>query len=242
MKIQVLSFLAACALGTAAQSQSLSLINPMTLVNGTTAELGASGELVAEWHVQNTSQTDMNVRASRNVIQAVEGSINYFCWGVCFSETVNVSPASVAQAMPAGSVNTSFFAHYKPQNNPGETIIEYCFFNSANASDQTCHTVQYCVDVACLVNVDENTPELELSELSPNPLKGLGSLQYNFRNQPSQAKLVIYNMVGQVVQETNIAGKNGFILLNGEDFDAGMYLYSIVADGKVMTTKRMMVN
>ncbi|MFN6378371.1 MAG: T9SS type A sorting domain-containing protein [Flavobacteriales bacterium] len=242
MKRQLLSILAICISSATIQAQSLTLINPQSMVTGTIADLGASGELVAEWHVQNTSQSNMNVRARRNIISEVDGSLNYFCWGVCFSETVDVSPASVAQAMTAGSINTSFYAHYKPQNNPGETIIQYCFFNNSNPTDETCHTVQYCVDVACILNVDENAPELELSELSPNPLKGLGSLQYNFKNQPNQAKIVIYNMVGQVVQETNINGKNGFILLNGEDFEAGMYLYSIIADGKVMATKRMMVN
>lgn len=234
--------LIAVLFSSVAFTQSISSIDPMTFVSGTIEELGSAGELVAEWHVQNVSDATVSVRARRNVISAIPGSINYFCWNVCFTETVDVSPNSLAISMAPGAVNTSFYAHYRPNNNPGDTYIEYCFFNAADQTDETCHTVQYSVGSASNIKDAGNTPELELSELSPNPLKGMGSLQYSFKNQPSQAKLVIYNMVGQVVQESNINGKNGFILLNGEDFEAGMYLYSIVADGKVMATKRMMVN
>lgn len=240
MKKIFTSFFIAVAFG--GFTQSISHINPMTLVSGSLEELDPADELVAEWHVQNVSDATVSVRVRRNVISAVEGSINYFCWNVCFTETVDVSPNSLAISMGPGAINTTFYAHYRPNNNAGDTFIEYCFFNAADQTDESCQTVQYSVGLTSDINEASNGSALELSELSPNPLNGLGTLQYSFKNQPSQAKLVIYNMVGQVVQESNIAGKNGFILLNGEDFEAGMYLYSIVADGKVMATKRMMVN
>lgn len=222
-------------------AQSLTFINPMSIVTGTNAELGSSGELVAEWHVQNTSDGEKIIRVRRTVISEVSGSINYFCWGVCFDETTNVSPAGLAQVIPAGGINTTFYAHYKPQGNAGETEIEYCFFNTNDINDQTCQTVRYCVDVACLVNQNEIEEEFLISDLSPNPLKGLGSFTYEFKNQPQTAKFVVRNMVGQIVKETNIQGKSGVVLVDGSEFTSGIYLYSIVADGKTLTTKRMIV-
>jgi hypothetical protein len=222
-------------------SQSIAHIEPMSVVSGTLEQIGANGELVAEWHVQNISDQTVSVRVRRNVISAVPGSTNYFCWNVCFTETVNVSPNSLAISMAPGEVNTSFYAHYRPNNNAGDTFIEYCFFNGADQMDESCHTVQYSALAAVSVAESDAAP-LQLSELSPNPLNGIGTLQYSFKTAPTQAQLVIRNMVGQVVKQTNISGQNGFLLINSEDFKSGVYLYSIVADGKVMTTKRMIVN
>jgi hypothetical protein len=220
-------------------AQSLALIEPMTQVNGTVAALGATGELVAEWGVQNISENFLEVRAKRAVQQNVQGAINYFCWGVCFDENTNVSPVSVNQDMNAGDINNTFYAHYRPQNNAGEAIIQYCFFNAADPTDETCQTVTYCVD--CIQSVAEQSLDIEVGEIYPNPLKGLGSISYNLPSTPKNAKLFIYNMVGEVVKESTITSKNGVILINGADFESGIYLYSIQMDGKASAMKKLVV-
>jgi hypothetical protein len=222
-----------------ASAQSLTLLEPVTQVNGTVAELGASGELVAEWGVQNTSANFLEVRAKRVIQQNVQGAINYFCWGVCFDENTNISPVSVNQDMNAGDINHTFYAHYRPQNNAGEAIIQYCFFNAADPTDETCQTVSYCVD--CTQSVSEQNLEIEVGEIYPNPLKGLGSISYNLPSTPKNAKLVVYNMVGEVVKESIITSKNGVLLINGADFESGIYLYSIQMDGKASAMKKLVV-
>ena len=220
-------------------AQSLALLEPMTQVDGTVAELGATGELVAEWGVQNISENFLEVRAKRSVQQNVQGAINYFCWGVCFDENTNISPVSVNQDMNAGDINHTFYAHYRPQNNPGEAIIQYCFFDAANPADETCQTVTYCVD--CEQSVAEQSLEIEVGEIYPNPLKGLGSISYNLPSTPKNAKFVIYNMVGEVVKESAVTSKSGILFINGTDFESGIYLYSIQMDGKSSAMKKLVV-
>lgn len=223
-------------------TQSIGFINPTSQVEGTLAALGPLGELVAEWHVQNISDSFMEVRARRNVLSAVPGSTNYFCWGVCFTETTNVSPMSQAQDMNPGQVNTTFYAHYKPQGNAGVTTIEYCFFNAANEADQTCQTVQYCVDAACIVGVEETSNDIQLGSVSPNPVHTLASIPYSISGNTNTAKFVVYDMVGKVVKESALTSKSGVILINGSEFETGVYLYTIIADGKSVSTKRMIVS
>ncbi len=224
------------------KSQSIGFINPTSQVEGTLASLGPLGELVAEWHVQNISDSFIEVRARRNVISAVQGSTNYFCWGVCFTETTNVSPMSQAQDMNPNQINTSFYAHYKPQGNAGVTTIEYCFFNAANEADQTCQTVQYCVDAACIVGIEETSNDIQLGEVSPNPVKTIASIPYTISGSAKNAKFVVYDMVGKVVKESALSNKSGMILINGVEFETGVYLYTIIADGKSVSTKRMIVS
>lgn len=233
----IISLVGCSFIGT---SQSLGLVEPVSEVFGTVAELGASGELVAEWGVQNIGDAFIEVRAKRIVLQDVPGSINYFCWGVCFDETTNISPISVNQDMNPGDINHTFYAHYRPQNNAGEAIIKYCFFDSNNQADETCQEVSYCVD--CEQSVGEgNALDVELSEVSPNPVRSLGSISYSFQTAPENAKLVIYNMVGSVVKETVITAKNGIFLINAADFESGIYLYSIQMDGKASVMKKLVI-
>jgi hypothetical protein len=221
-------------------TQSLGLVEPVSEVFGTVAELGASGELVAEWGVQNIGDAFMEVRAKRVIVQNVQGSVNYFCWGVCFDETTSVSPLSVSQDMNPGDINNTFYAHYRPQNNPGEAIIQYCFFDAANSADETCQEVHYCVD--CEQSVGEgNALNVELSEVSPNPVRSIGSISYSFQTAPENAKLVIYNMVGAIVKESVITAKNGIFLINSADFESGIYLYSIQMDGKASVMKKLVI-
>lgn len=242
MKRIVLSTLTICT-GLLVNAQSLSILDPVQIVNGTVAELGTNGELVADWDVQNISENFIEVRAARNVISAVEGSSNYFCWGVCFGAETNISPISTNQDMNPGDVNTTFYAHYISGGTAGVTEIEYCFFNAANPSDRACQTVQYCVDAECIVSVENPTTEFELGDISPNPLSGLGSIKYSFLNNPaSDSKIVIYNMIGQTIKEIKVNGKEGIILVNAQDFENGIYFYSLISNGKTQVTKRMLIS
>jgi hypothetical protein len=239
---KILLFASIALFSATSYGQSLGIIEPVSTVAGTLAEMSPGEELVAAWNVQNISANFIEVRASRNVISAVQGSANYFCWGVCFGEETNVSPTSVNQDMNPGDINTTFYAHYISNENPGITDIEYCFFNAANSADRTCQTVRFCVDAECLVSVAEPIAEFEISDLSPNPLKGLGSIKYSFANAPANdTKLVIYNMVGKIVKETAITAKDGILFVNGEDFESGIYLYSVISNGRTLSTKRMVV-
>jgi len=212
-----LSFLAASA-------QSIELVNAVNQVNGTAATLTGAGEMVAEWPVTNISDVSVSVKCSRSVISEVAGSSNYFCWGVCYGETTNVSLLS--QTILASDTNHTFYAHYKPLGNPGETLISYCFFNTANPTDQACQTVSFCYESFCPVGVEDvDASKLEL--VGSNPLKGLNFLNYNLGSGVSEGQLVITNMQGELVKSTTLKANKGSILLNAEDYAAGIYLFTL---------------
>lgn len=222
-------------------AQSLSLIDPINVVTGTLVEIG-NGEIEADWSVQNISESTIAVRARRNVIQEVSGSANYFCWGVCFGETVNVSPTSVNQTMAPGDINNTFYAHYRPNGNAGQTIIEYCFFDANNAADQICQTVNFCVDAECLVGVEENANKAIFTDIYPNPVNGLAKLSYQFISRPENAKFKVFNLVGELVKESNIVTQSGLILFHSDDFNNGVYVVVIEENGQVVDTQKLVIS
>ena len=226
----VLSFLGMSA-------QSMELVNPAVQVNATAATLTGAGEMVAEWPVTNISDVQISVKCSRSVIAEVAGTSNYFCWGVCYGETTNVS--LLAQTIQASDTNHTFYAHYKPLGNPGQTIIRYCFFNTANPADQACQNVSFCYESDCAMEVSEqNSTKFEL--VGSNPLKGLSFINYRLHAGETQGQLLITNLQGELVKKSVVKGNSGSILLNAQDFASGIYHFTLMTS-KGSETLRLVV-
>jgi hypothetical protein len=214
----VLSFLGMSA-------QSMELVNPVVQVNATASTLTGAGEMVAEWPVTNISDVQISVKCSRSVISEVAGTSNYFCWGVCYGETTNVS--LLAQTIFASDTNHTFYAHYKPLGNPGQTIIRYCFFNTANPADQACQNVSFCYESDCAMEVSEqNSTKFEL--VGSNPLKGLTFMNYSMPAGENEGQLIITNLQGKIVKTSTVRGNSGSILLNAQDYAAGIYQFTLM--------------
>lgn len=223
-------------------SQSLQLINPVTVVQATLEEVGENGELVADWHVQNISENNLSVRCYRNVTQEVPGSENYFCWGVCFTSATDISPVQIAQQMPGGSVNDSFYAHYRPNGNPGQTTVEYCFFDNQNPDDKVCQVVTYCADMEeCVVGINRVESAFAELTIAPSVLSGFGKIQYTLPAGARSAEAEIYSLTGQVVQRFNLTGPSGVVLINGQDLTNGAYILRVRESGRVVGTTRLIV-
>ena len=221
-KVFILFFLA-CGVKVITQAQSLSLSDATGLVQASLDTLGAAGELQVEWGVVNTTASAVSVKARRNVTQEVAGSTNYFCWGVCYDENVDIS--SIPQTIQPADTNFTFYAHYLPHGNSGSTTIDYVFYLTSNSSDLSSNSVQYQVVSGSGSGVSElfNVPTLQLNS---NPLSGVGSIQYQLND--AQGKMEIYNLMGQSVGQFNLSSNLGFVIIDSNDFASGQYVVSII--------------
>jgi hypothetical protein len=222
-------------------AQRIEFIDPLTTVTGTLADIGPLGELEAAWGVQNTSDQALSWRCRREIISNVTGATNYFCWGVCFMENTDVSPAGIAVSIGPGEVNNSFYAHYKPNNNAGMSTIRYCFFNLDDNTEELCYTVNFCVDAECLVNVDEKQEVATLNSVKPNPVNDLGAISYSINRHFTQANLFIYNSVGQIVKQEVVQNQQGLLVFNASELANGIYTYSISVDGLMSPMQKLVV-
>jgi hypothetical protein len=213
-----------CGFLVNSHAQSLLLAEASSLIEASLDTLGSLGELEVDWGVVNTTGSAVAVKARRNVIQEVAGSTNYFCWGVCYDETVTIS--TVSQTIQASDTNFTFYAHYLPHGNAGLTAIEYVFYLASNSTDMASQIVRYCVDADCTLGTNEENTLPTLAMGSANPLVGIGSIQYQL-NSPS-GKMEIYNLMGQSVGQYNLTNNNGFVIIDAQDFASGQYVVSII--------------
>jgi len=81
-----------------------------------------------------------------------------------------------------------------------------------------------------------------LEQNTPNPFNVATTIGYYLPATITTASIYLYDMNGTQLKSYPIEpnGK-GNIVINGNEFNAGMYLYALIADGKVIDTKRMIL-
>jgi trimeric autotransporter adhesin len=87
-----------------------------------------------------------------------------------------------------------------------------------------------------------NTDKAELFQNAPNPFNDLTVIKYMIPASVQNAAMYIYDMNGRQIKMIKIETKGaGSVTIEGGDLSEGMYLYSLITDGKEVSTKRMIL-
>lgn len=89
------------------------------------------------------------------------------------------------------------------------------------------------IDVCTYPILDQNVP---------NPFNASTIIGYFLPTTTINASIFVYDMNGGQLKSYSVAERGkGNITIQGSEFNAGMYLYALIADGKVIDTKRMIL-
>jgi len=81
-----------------------------------------------------------------------------------------------------------------------------------------------------------------LYQNAPNPFSDRTEIRYFLTGDVNKASLYIYDMQGKQLKNIEIAGRgDGQVTVNGSELGAGMYIYTLIADGNEVDTKRMIL-
>jgi cyclophilin family peptidyl-prolyl cis-trans isomerase len=97
------------------------------------------------------------------------------------------------------------------------------------------------ISMANIVDKNSNGSAIILQN-SPNPFYGETKISFSIPSDSKQSDLFIYDMQGLMIKKIaiNTIGE-GVLTINSNELKSGMYLYSLVVDGKEIGTKRMIV-
>lgn len=96
---------------------------------------------------------------------------------------------------------------------------------------------------AGVTSIEDTEADLfSVSQNEPNPFTETTTIKLSIPMKTQRAALMIYEMSGKHIKQINIneRGKTS-VNITSEGLTAGMYLYSLIADGKVISTKRMIL-
>ena len=93
--------------------------------------------------------------------------------------------------------------------------------------------------------IDENVTDVDMVRMDqnkPNPFSGSTVIALNIPRETQSASIFIYDMIGKQVQSLPVSecGETN-ITVYASGLTAGMYIYTLVVDGKVAVTRRMIV-
>jgi len=88
-----------------------------------------------------------------------------------------------------------------------------------------------------------NAETATMEQNTPNPFNHSTVIHYTLSETCTSAKILITNTSGHVIEQIplSVSGGHDSITIKGGSLQAGVYLYSLICDGKVVDTKRMVL-
>lgn len=88
----------------------------------------------------------------------------------------------------------------------------------------------------------ETTGRASLEQNAPNPFSSTTRIGYHVPETVKGAELVIYNERGTVVKRMNLPARGaGSVTLQASGLQRGVYTYSLIADGQVADTRKLLL-
>lgn len=86
----------------------------------------------------------------------------------------------------------------------------------------------------------ENVNAIILNQNDPNPFAEETDITYTLPDNVSDAKIMFYDNNGKIIKTVELIGRgDGSLHVYASNLSAGIYAYALVADGKVIDTKKM---
>lgn len=228
------------------QGRSLQVANKTNFT-----KLTAQNNLVWEARADIRNITTANSFVS---VREVEKNTAYghkvsFCWGGTCADgeaTKSVLPLNIN----AKESNSSFRVYVKTNGVEGQSTMTYRFFTLNNTDS---------VDVQFVFNNKTKTvapvnvtgggttiaKEVAISgtiDAFPNPASQQTSIEYSLSQSFQNAYVKVYDLMGKEMAQYDLDSENGIIRLNLRNYTEGIYFYTLVADGKSVATKKLVVS
>jgi hypothetical protein len=219
--------------GATMVAQSLTVTNYVKYVGMNSTAISDYSSYVS---LKNVSSTPKDVKVKRVEFSSTSCAFDsmYFCWDLCYGANVKQSVGSVTIA--ANEVNSFFTGHAysKGDNGNCSDSTRYTFFVESNPNDSVSIVIVFQASSTFSVR-ELGKPVLKAY---PNPANQVFVVE--LAAQPTaNTNLEMFNMVGSKVMNAPLNGIK--TELNVSHLPSGVYVYSIVQNGKVTDTRKLVV-
>ena len=170
--------------------------------------------------VNNISDEDVTVRAYKEELGMVEGATVSLCFaGLCYPPTTSSSGTTVipAQSTLPHSSDYGFHFSYKTPM-AGTSFVRFVFANEDNYDDNASITFKLVY-----------------------PASDNVTIEYAYSGNSDNVKLVVKNMLGTTLLTKKLDANGNKVKVDVSEYNAGIYFYSIEADGRPLITKKLLV-
>jgi hypothetical protein len=90
--------------------------------------------------------------------------------------------------------------------------------------------------------INTNLSSTSLAQNDPNPFTNTTTIKYTLPSKFTSAQIIITDKNGKQLKQLNISGNgDGALRVDASALSSGTYNYSLFIDGKIISTKQMVV-
>ncbi len=209
--------------------------------SGVTYHVYGPGNDWGELNIGFTVTANENVRLFGEKVEnnVIEGTSNFYCFGLCFGPSVYVNPEPVAFA--AGD-EQEFSMHFMADDiltvlGQEQSMTYYLY----PADDPDNKFVINVIFMYSMEGMDDISAVEEFGNAYPVPASDVVNFDYSFNSNVSSAMIAVYNMMGQEVLRNDISGMSGKLSLNVSGLADGVYFYSLIVNGNKEKSSKLVV-
>jgi hypothetical protein len=163
------------------------------------------------------------------------GHSRYFCFGdYCYDTNTTISPLATSVDVDGTALLSAYLI---PNGVEGTSSVSYKIYDANGNSDTVSLTFTYNL----AIGIQEHQIEKpNLTIVGANPAHNLTAIKYNFA-PTKNARLLIQNVLGVQVKEIQLRDNQNTLVLPVSEFTNGIYLYTLMIDGKPAASKKLVV-
>ncbi len=188
----------------------------------------------------NVTDNDVTMVVYKNDLDMATGASASLCiGGTCFPPSTTESNPMVIAAHTTLSHTTSADAFHLGYKTPaaGTSYVMFTFSNYDNSDDCTSVVFKLVYDPTSIDMVSNVTK----MRAYPNPASDNVTVEYTVSGNANKVQLVVKNLLGATLYTRNLDVNANKVKMDVSDYPAGIYFYSIEADGRPLVTKNLLV-
>jgi hypothetical protein len=201
-------------------------------------------EFALDLHVINTSTVSMELKMRTTEMDVCPNTTSATCWSLCPPySTAGANPIQIStfsQIIAPGDTASVCSLHYKPANLNCCSMFKYEWLDVDNqnavVAELIVRYVHTSAGTACTVSVKEEGFDAEVV-ISPNPANEMVTFSLSGIENFNGMSINVFDMLGKKVSSIAQVGSENS--LNVSDFKNGMYFISIMKNGSLIKTSKL---
>ena len=123
----------------------------------------------------------------------------------------------------------------------GQNSFKFEVFPRGNPSGAVEHNVSVSVEEKRTKALVFQSKDITIHDVYPNPVSDLAFIDYTIHNESVKAKVVIHNILGRTMNETDLPTSETRIKIQADELTTGVYFYTLYLDNNGVLTRKMIV-
>ena len=123
----------------------------------------------------------------------------------------------------------------------GQHSIRFEVFAKGLPQKSAEHLVNVLIDEKPSKSLVFSSKDITIHDVYPNPVSDLAFIDYRLHNESVKAKIVIHNILGRSMSESELPSSETRVKIQTDELAAGIYFYTLYLDNDGVLTRKMIV-